>query len=162
MQAKSFYDHLIDEYVDKAPLVVQSITTDAEEVHTYIVSFTSGNTVVDSKMVDYASENNGRLDLMALKDHSEGVGVHTVNAVQADKVLRNFLFKWKETTYVVGRIWEAANRCIRHLQLSVEEDHSLKWNNITYIKYKYLSGFPSINQSIYQIVVCQDTCNDKI
>ena len=38
-------------------------------------------------MVVHAAENNGSLDFMALKDHYEGVGVHAINAVQADKVL---------------------------------------------------------------------------
>ena len=42
-------------------------------------------------MVAHAAENNGSLDFMALKDHYVGVGVHALNAVQADKVL-NILF----------------------------------------------------------------------
>ena len=55
VQAKSVYTILIDEYVAKAPLVGQAFTTDAAEVHTYIVRFTSGNTVVESKMVAHAA-----------------------------------------------------------------------------------------------------------
>ena len=41
-------------------------------------------------MVAHAAENNGCLELMALKDHYKCVGMHAVNAVQADKVLNDF------------------------------------------------------------------------
>ena len=43
-------------------------------------------------MVDHAEENNGCLDFMALKYHYEGVGVHAVNALQADKVLNQLFY----------------------------------------------------------------------
>ena len=45
MQAKAVYKDFIDEYIDKAPLVGQAFTTDAAEVHTYIVRFASENMV---------------------------------------------------------------------------------------------------------------------
>ena len=93
MQAKNIYDNFIAEYVDKAPLVVQSFITDSEEVHNYIVRFISGNTVAEANMGAHSVENNSRLDFMALKDHFKGVGVHGVNSVQADKLLNNFLFR---------------------------------------------------------------------
>ena len=53
MQVKAVYNDSIDEYVDKAPIVGQAFTTDATEVHTYIVRFTSGNTVAEAKMVTH-------------------------------------------------------------------------------------------------------------
>ena len=81
VQSKTVYDSFIYEYVDKAPLVGQAFTTDAAEVHTYIVRFTSGNTVTEAKMVAHTAENNIRLDFIALKDHCEGIGVHAVNTV---------------------------------------------------------------------------------
>ena len=43
-------------------------------------------------MVAHAAENNGRLDLISIKDHYEGVGVHAVNVVQADKVLNHLFY----------------------------------------------------------------------
>ena len=43
-------------------------------------------------MVAHAAENNCRLDFMALNDKCEGIGVHVVNAVQADKVLNYFFY----------------------------------------------------------------------
>ena len=87
MQAKAVYEYFIDEYVDKAPLIGQAFTTGVAEVY-YIFRFTSGNTVAEAKMVAHAAVNNGRLDSMSLKDQYEGIGVHAVNAVQADKVFK--------------------------------------------------------------------------
>ena len=93
VQAKTVYDHFIEEYVYKATLFGQVFPTDAAEIHTYSVRFTSGNTVAEAKMVAHAAENNGCLDFMALKDHYKVVGVHTVNTVQADKLLGSFFIQ---------------------------------------------------------------------
>ena len=90
VQAKAAYNNFIDEYAGKAPLVGQAFMTDAAELHTYIVRFTSGNVVAEANMVAHAAENNGFLEFMALKDHYEGVGMQAVNALQADKVLNIF------------------------------------------------------------------------
>ena len=65
------YGDFIDEYVDKAPLTGKLYLTYAAEVHTYITKFTSGNPVAEAKMVQNAQKNNGRLDLIALKNHYE-------------------------------------------------------------------------------------------
>ena len=45
---------------------------------------------------------------MALKDHCEAVGVHALNVVQADKLLKDFLIQVKINhtyggTYLIGR-----------------------------------------------------------
>ena len=48
------YGDFIDEYVDKAPLTGQAYLTDAAEVHTYIIKFTSVNPVTDAKMLQNA------------------------------------------------------------------------------------------------------------
>ena len=74
VQTRTVYDYFIDEYLEKSPLVGQAFTTDAAEVHAYIVRFTSGNTVSEVKMVAHATENNCRLEFMALKYHYEGFG----------------------------------------------------------------------------------------
>ena len=95
VQSKAVYKNFIDEYVDKAPLVGHEFTTDAVEVHTYIVRFTSGNTVAEAKLVSHAAENNGCLGFIVIKDHYECVGVHVVNVVQADKVLNDFFIQVK-------------------------------------------------------------------
>ena len=92
MQAKDVYDDFIDEYVDKEPLVGHAFMTDTAELHTYIVRFTSGNTVAEEKMVAHAAKHNGLIDFMALKYHYEVVSLHMVNAVQADKLLNDLFY----------------------------------------------------------------------
>ena len=42
-------------------------------------------------MVARTADNNGCLDFIALRYHYEGVGVHLLNVVQADKLLNGFL-----------------------------------------------------------------------
>ena len=91
VQAKKMQNDFINEYVYKASLVEQAFTADAAEVHIYIVRFTSGNTVTEANMVAHAAENNGHIDFIALMYHYGGVGVHAINAVQADNVLK-YLF----------------------------------------------------------------------
>ena len=103
VQEKDVYDDLMDEYLDKVPLVEHELTTDAAEVHTYIVRFTSGSTVAETNMVAHAAEYNGSIDFMALKDHYEGVGVHVVNGVQADKVLNDFFIQVKRNHTCGGK-----------------------------------------------------------
>ena len=94
------YNDFIDEYVDKAPLAGQAFATDAAEVHTYIVKFTSGNAIAEAKLLAHADANNGRLDFTALKDHYEGVGVHAVNVVKADKVLNDLFYSGEKPPHM--------------------------------------------------------------
>ena len=53
----------------KHPFIGQAYLTDDAEVHTYIIKFTSGNPVVEAKMVQNAQKNDRRLDFIALKNH---------------------------------------------------------------------------------------------
>ena len=69
VQSKAVYNHVIDGYVETAPLVGHVFTYNVAEVHTYVVRFTTGNDVSETKRVDLVEENNGHLDLMELKDH---------------------------------------------------------------------------------------------
>ena len=46
--------------------------------------------VAEAKMVVHAAENNGCIEFMELKDQYDGVGVHTVNLVHDDKLLKLF------------------------------------------------------------------------
>ena len=90
LQDKYVYNDFIDEYINKVPLVRQAFTADAAEVHTYIFRFTPGNMVAEAKMVAHAAENNCHIEFMALKYYYEGIGVHAVYLVRADKVLKFF------------------------------------------------------------------------
>ena len=92
--------------MDKTPLIEHAFTTDAAELYTYIVSFTSGNMVAKAKMVTHTTENNGRLNFMALKDHYEGVGVYAVNAVQADKTLNDLFYSGEKKPHMWCDIFE--------------------------------------------------------
>ena len=65
-----------------------------------MVWFTSGNTAAEAKTVDHRAANNGRLEFMALKDHYKGVGLHAVNAVQADKVLKYLFYSGKRKPHM--------------------------------------------------------------
>ena len=56
VKVKAVYNNFVDEYNENTPLVGQAFTTDAVEVHTYIVRFTSGNTVTEAKMVAHAEK----------------------------------------------------------------------------------------------------------
>ena len=107
VQEKDFYNYFIDEYVDKAPLVGQALTTNTATLHTYIVMFTSGNAVTEANLVAHAAKNNGRFDFMALKYSYGGVGVHAVNALQADKVLNDLFYSGENKPHMW---WEKFER----------------------------------------------------
>ena len=65
---------------------------DAAEVHTYLVNFTSGNSITEVKMLPHSHENNGRLDFKALKEYYEGVGVNSINVIKAEETLKNLFY----------------------------------------------------------------------
>ena len=86
------YGDFIDEYVEKTPLTRQAHLRDAAEVHTYIIKFILGNPVAEAKMVQNAQKNYERLDFIALNNHYEGVGVHTIDIVKADKIIQDLFY----------------------------------------------------------------------
>ena len=51
-------------------------------------------------MDSHAAESNGTLAFMALKGHYEGLGVHAVNVVQADKVLNDLFHLGEKKTHM--------------------------------------------------------------
>ena len=152
VQAKAAYNYFIDEYVAKAPQVGQEFTTDTLGVHTYIVRLTSGSTVPEPNMVAHVEENNGCLDFIELNDHYEGVGVHAVNSVQAYKVLNDLFYSGEKKPHIwqdefERKLTDAFNtyNCL--------EKRSVHSNDmrLRILNKKYLSGFPPINQSIYNL-----------
>ena len=82
----------IENYILQAPVWGTAFKVDAAEVHTYLVNFTSGNSIAEVKMLPYAHENNGRLDFKALKEHYEGVGVNSINVIKAEETLKNLFY----------------------------------------------------------------------
>ena len=82
----------IENYILQAPVWGAAFKIDAAEVHTYLVNFTSGNSVAEVKMLPHTHENNGRLDFKALREHYEGVGVNSINVIKAEETLKNLFY----------------------------------------------------------------------
>ena len=57
-------------------------------------------------MVAHVEENNGRPDFIVLNDHYEGVGVHVVNVVQADKALSDFSYSGEKRPHMWWDVFE--------------------------------------------------------
>ena len=84
----------------KHPLLDKRYFTNATEVCTYIINFISGNPVAEAKMVHNAQQNNRRIDFIALKNHYEGVGIHAVDIVKADKTLQDLLYSGEKKPHM--------------------------------------------------------------
>ena len=83
--------------MDKALPTGQAYLTDSAEVNTYIIKFTLDNPVAESNMVQNSQKNDGRLDCIALKNHYEGVGVHAIEIVKADKIIQDLFYSGEKT-----------------------------------------------------------------
>ena len=101
VQEKYVYNNFTNVYVNNAPLVGNAFTTNAAGVHIYIARFTSVNTFAEAKMVAHAEKDNSRLEFMTLKDHLEVAGLHVVNAVQADKVLKILYYSGEKKPHML-------------------------------------------------------------
>ena len=51
-------------------------------------------------MVQQAPQKNGRLDFIALKNHYEGVEVHDINIVQAEKLLQDLSYAGEKNPHM--------------------------------------------------------------
>ena len=65
---------------------------DAAEVHTYIMRFITGNSVAEAKVLSHNNQGNGRADYIALKQHYEGVGFHSIEIQQAERTLQSLYY----------------------------------------------------------------------
>ena len=83
---------MLDDYINRAPLEGEAFTIDASEVHTYIVNLTAGNETAESKLLSITDQSNGRLDIKALRDHYEGVGINAIAIRDADNVIENLQY----------------------------------------------------------------------
>ena len=82
----------LDDYVAMAPMVGEAFTIDSSEVFTLLVKFIAGNETAEAKIQPHVTTTNGRLAFKALKDHYEGVGVHSIDIMQADEVLDSLFY----------------------------------------------------------------------
>ena len=85
-------DDFLDDYIAMAPLEGKAYTTDAQEVHTYIVNFIAGNDTAEAKILPHVDENDGSKDYVALRNHYEGVGINAIDITKADKVLDTLFY----------------------------------------------------------------------
>ena len=74
--------------------------TDAAEVHTYIINFTSGNPVAEAKTVHNFQKNDRRLYSIALKNYYEGVVIHAVEIVKAEKILQDLFYSGEKKPHM--------------------------------------------------------------
>ena len=90
----------LDDYVAMAPLSGESFVVDSAEVHTYLTSFTSGNSTAEAKMKPHSLENNGRLDYTALANHYEGVGINSIDILRADEILDKLFYQGEKKPHM--------------------------------------------------------------
>ena len=114
----------LDNFVQRAPLYGDAYSTDNSEVHTYIVYFTRGNSVAESKITSHGGNQNGRDDFIALKEHYEGVGINSVEVNKAENIIANLFYSgekkphmwWAEFEKVLNRsfaiVQKAENRAV--------------------------------------------------
>jgi hypothetical protein len=85
----SYERYFLDDYVSMAALDGKAFSIDSADVHTFIVSFIAGNDTAETKIQAYEGQNNGRLDFIALREHYEGVGLHTLDITKAETILNS-------------------------------------------------------------------------
>ena len=90
----------LDDYVAMAPLAGESFVVDSAEVHTYLTSFTSGNSTAEAKMKPHSLQNNGRLDYTALIHHYEGVGINSIDILRADEILDKLFYQGEKKPHM--------------------------------------------------------------
>ena len=154
------YGDFIDENVDKAPLTGQTYFTDAVELHTYIINFTSGNPVAESKMVQNAQKNYWRLDFIALKNHYEGVGVHAIDIFKSDKIIQDLFYSGDKNPHMWWdefeiQLTDAFNTYDRLEKRSVHSDNQkLRMLNI-----KINAGFLQATKSYINLELARTPVN---
>ncbi len=82
----------LDDYVAMAPLEGNSFAIDTVQVHTFLVSFASGNDTAEAKIQGLQRQNDGRETFKRLVEHYEGVGIHAIDIGEADEVIRSLIY----------------------------------------------------------------------
>eukprot|EP00978_Attheya_sp_CCMP212_P014772 scaffold37804_cov62-Attheya_sp.AAC.6 len=125
-----------------APLVGVAYTIDLVQVqHTFITNLIAGNSTAEAKVEPDAELNDGRSDFRNLRDHYEGIGVHTIDITKAGNDLHTLFYAgekpphmwWEEfekrltkvfTTYVKkeGRIVHSEDMKLKMLLSKIKAD----------------------------------------
>ena len=82
----------LENYIYQAPLNCDTFSTDAADVHTYLIYFMSNSPVAEVKMLPHVAEYNGRLDYQALTDNYEGIGILGVNVLKTEETLKSLFY----------------------------------------------------------------------
>ena len=90
----------LDDYVDRAPLTGEAFAFDAAEVHTYIVKFTTENSIAENKLMPTLLMNNGRSDYQALKNYYESVGANATLITKAEKDLETLFYAGEKKAHM--------------------------------------------------------------
>ena len=91
---------LLQDYINRAPMTGSAFQADALDVHVYIVNFTAGNVTAETKILPNANDKNGRIDFINLVNHYEGVGVNSINIVQADITLSTLYYSGEKKPHM--------------------------------------------------------------
>ena len=90
----------LDNYLVTTPLTSHSFIADVFELHTYIVSFTAGNSTTEAKMKPHDHQNNGRLDFTTLPEYYESVGANSIDVLRADSIIGKTLYQGEKKPHM--------------------------------------------------------------
>ena len=146
--------------MDKSPLTGQAYLNNTAEVHTYIIKFTSGNSVAEAKMIHNALKNDGRLNFIALKNHYEGVGIHAIGIFKADKIIQYLFYSGKKKPHMwldefERQLTDAFNTYDWHEKCSVQSNNQ----NLCMLNRKNNAEFLQSTKSSINLEICRTPDN---
>lgn len=83
---------MLDNYILSAPLSGEAFDIDKTEVHLYVIKLTAGNTSAEAKLSGIIDNQNGREDILALREFYEGIGINSIDLVRADEILTKLFY----------------------------------------------------------------------
>ena len=93
-------DNILDKYVSLASLNAEAYPADTCTVRTLLVNMISGNETTEAKIQNLAQYNDGLRDFIALKEHYEGVGVHSKDITKAVDIIDNLYYSGEKPPHM--------------------------------------------------------------
>ena len=93
-------DDFLDDYVAMAPLEGDSYAIDTVQVHTFLLSFVSGNDTTEAKIQGMTRPNDGREAFKRLVEDYEGVGIHAIDIHEADEVIKSLFYAGRKPPHM--------------------------------------------------------------
>ena len=84
--------NFLDNYVNKATLTGISFSSDASNVHSYLVLLISENSAAEQKIIPNKSRSDGRVNFMALKEYYEGVGANEKSTLTDERDIQDLFY----------------------------------------------------------------------